>query len=262
MLDSSLQRAVKSLLNVRTTHHPLEEFPNDVMPESVEDAYRIQDTLVKKLGGRAIGWKIGCTSKMAQEATNTDQPFYGRMFAETTYASPGEVSFGNVFSPIVEPEIAFRFGKGLVPRSEPFSVEDVIDALESICPAFEVVDCRYAQGWPNLTLLPTIADNGVHAAFILGEELRDWPSIDRPAIKISAEVNGKFVTDGVGSNALDDPMNCLVWLVNSCTSRGHSILAGDFVTTGNIANKAILAVQGDTVFASFSGLGELTASFA
>ena len=260
MLDSSLERAAQSLLNIRNSHRPLEAFPNDAVPGSVEDAYSIQDALVRKIEGKSIGWKIGCTSKMAQKSTNTDQPFYGRMFAETTYVSPGEVGFENVFAPIVEPEIAFRFGEDLTPKSGPFSVADVSAAIESICPAFEVVDCRYAKGWP-ITLLPTIADNGVHAAFILGEELKDWSSIDRPAIQVSLEVNGKFETDGSGSNALDDPMNCLVWLVNSCTSRGHSILAGDFVTTGNTANKAIHAKRGDAISASFSGLGELTVTF-
>ena len=109
---------------------------------------------------------------MAQESTNTDQPFYGRMFAETTHESPGEISFENVFAPIVEPEIAFRFGKELTPGSGPFSVEDVSDAVDTICPAFEIVDCRYAHRLP-ITLFPTIADNGVHAAFIMGEELKD-----------------------------------------------------------------------------------------
>jgi 2-keto-4-pentenoate hydratase len=259
-MDISFERAADSLAEVRTSHRPLESFPDEATPGSVEDAYGIQDVLVKKLGGRIVGWKIGCTSKMAQESTNTDQPFYGRMFAETTHVSPGEVSFENVFAPIVEPEIAFRFGKDLTPGSGPFSVEDVSDAIDCIFPAFEIVDCRYAHGWP-ITLFPTIADNGVHAVFIMGEELKDWLSIDRPAIKISAEVNGTFITDGVGTNALEDPMNCLMWLVNSCTSREHSILAGDFVTTGNTANKAILAEPGDTVVASFSGLGDLQVRF-
>ena len=261
MVDTFLERAAESLLSVRAGGHALASFPSGTMPESIEDAYSIQDILVNKIGSKSIGWKIGCTSKMAQEATNTDQPFYGRMFADTTFASPGRISFSKVFAPIVEPEIAFRFGKDVTPEMGPFSVEDISDAIDSICPALEVVDCRYADGWP-IALLPTIADNGVHAAFILGEELGDWPSIDRPSIQVSAEVNGKFETDGVGSNALDDPMNCLVWLANSCTSRGHSILAGDFVTTGNTANKAILPKPGDTVTASFDGLGNLEISFA
>ena len=260
MADNSFETAARSLAEVRSQHRALESFPAGSTPASVEDAYRVQDTLVNQLGGKLVGWKIGCTSKMAQESTNTDQPFYGRMFAETTHESPGEISFENVFAPIVEPEIAFRFGKELTPGSGPFSVEDVSDAVGSICPAFEIVDCRYAHGWP-ITLFPTIADNGVHAAFIMGEELKDWLAVDRPAIAVSAAVNGAFVTDGVGANALDDPMNCLVWLVNSCTSRGHSISAGDLVTTGNIAKKAIPAEPGDTVVASFSGLGEITVSF-
>jgi len=260
MTDDSVETAARRLAEVRSQHLSLESFPAGSVPRSVEGAYRIQDTLVNQLGGKLVGWKIGCTSKMAQESTNTDQPFYGRMFADTTHESPGVISFEKVFAPIVEPEIAFRFGKDLMPGRGPFGVEDVSGAIDSICPAFEIVDCRYAHGWP-ITLFPTIADNGVHAEFIMGEELKDWRSVDRPAIAISAEVNGAFVTNGVGANALDDPMHCLVWLVNSCTSRGHSISAGDLVTTGNIANKAITPDLGDTVVAAFSGLGEVKVRF-
>ena len=261
MADNAFEIAALSLVEVRSQHRSLKSFPEGSSPTSVEDAYKIQDTLVNQLGGKSVGWKIGCTSKMAQESTNTDQPFYGRMFADSTHEGSGEISFDNVFAPIVEPEIAFRFGKDMAPGDGSFSAEDVSDAIDSICPAFEIVDCRYAHGWP-ITLFPTIADNGVHAAFIMGEELQEWRSVDRPAIKVSAQTNGEFVTDGVGANALDDPMNCLVWLVNSCTSRGHSISAGDLVTTGNIANKAILAKSGDTIIASFSGLGSVKVSFA
>ena len=44
-------------------------------PSGIDDAYAIQDTLLAKIEERPSGWKVGCTSKMAQEHTKTDEPF-------------------------------------------------------------------------------------------------------------------------------------------------------------------------------------------
>ena len=70
------------------------------------------------------------------------------------------------------------------------------------------------------------------------------------------------MTDGVGANALDDPLNALVWLANSCTARGHSIKAGEIVTTGNTVTAPIFAKPGNTVVATFGDLGGVQVSFA
>ena len=109
--------------------------------------------------------------------------------------------------------------------------------------------------------MPTVADNGVHAAFVVGEEVTDWRAVNRPEIAVTAEVDGNVVTDGVGANALDDPLNALVWLANSCTSRGQSISAGEIVTTGNTVRDPIFAKPGDTVVATFGDIGSVQVSF-
>ena len=65
MADNSFETAARSLAEVRSQHRALESFLAGSTPTSVEDAYRVQDTLVNQLGGKLVGWKIGCTSKMA-----------------------------------------------------------------------------------------------------------------------------------------------------------------------------------------------------
>ncbi|MDP6951629.1 MAG: fumarylacetoacetate hydrolase family protein, partial [Alphaproteobacteria bacterium] len=116
-------------------------------------------------------------------------------------------------------------------------------------------------GWP-IGIRPTVADNGVHAAFVLGEEISDWHAIDRPGIAVSVAVNGETLTDGSGANALDDPVNALVWLANAATARGQRLAAGAVITTGNTANQAVFATPGDSAVARFSGLGEVRVDFA
>ena len=248
---------LNDLLEVRKAHRA---YSGEAIPQSIEQAYELQDSLVEALDGNIIGWKIGCTSKMAQEMSNTDEPFYGRMFGPTTFSTPAEVPYISFFSPIVEPEIAFRFGRDLKSSNDPYTANDVIDAVVSIFPAIEIVDCRYSVGWP-IGILPTVSDNGVHAAFIHGEETLDWRAVNRAEVPVTAKVNGSIFTDGVGSNALDDPLNALVWLANSCRKRGHNIQAGDIVTTGNTVTKAIFAQPGDHVVATFGELGEVSVRF-
>ena len=77
---------------------------------------------------------------------------------------------------------------------------------------------------------------------------------------VSHVVNG--LPAAVGANALDDPVNALVWLANRCTGRGHTLRAGEVITTGNTAGKPVFARPGDDVRATFGELGEVRVIFA
>ncbi len=46
---------------------------------------------------------------------------------------------------VVEPELAFRMGASLPPRSAPCAAREVQAAIESLHPAFEVPDSRFAD---------------------------------------------------------------------------------------------------------------------
>lgn len=239
---------------------PIGEIPAGMLPDA-EAAYRVQRTLVGELGRRPTGWKVGCTNAWAQRMTGTDEPFYGRMFAETTHASPARLDSGNLFDPIVEPEIAFRLGADLAPEGAPYGPGEAGAAVAALLPAIEVVDCRYAVGWPA-DLVRTIADNGVHACFVAGPEAPAWEEVDRPAVSVVLEVNGERVCGGSGANALGDPLDVLAWIANKCAAHGVTLRAGEIVTTGNIADSAVHAKPGDTAVADFGPLGRVEAAFA
>ena len=137
MNNDSVRLAVEALLQVRKLHRASND---EAAAQSLNQAYEIQAVLAEKIGDNFVGWKIGCTSKMAQEMSNTDEPFYGRMFAPTTFGSPATLDFATFFAPIVEPEIAFRFGSELMPRNSPYGKYDVMDAVDAMYPAIEIVE--------------------------------------------------------------------------------------------------------------------------
>jgi 2-keto-4-pentenoate hydratase len=252
--------AISSLLRARDSGQGVGEFPAGSAPSSIDEAYAIQDGLVETLAREPYGWKVGCTSRLAQAMSNTDEPIFGRMFVDSTFDSPATVPMTDVMAPIVEPEIAFRLSRDLMPDEGPQTAESIVEAVDAMCAAIEVVDCRYARGWP-IAIEPTIADNGVHAVFVLGTAAADWRAINRAAVRMHAVVNGEIVTEGIGANALDDPINGLVWLANRFRSRRRTLARGEVVTTGNTANAAIFAKAGDEVIIRFAELGDVELQF-
>ena len=229
-------------------------------PADLEAAYAIQDALAARIGAAPIGWKIGCTSAMAQRISRVDEPFFGRMFAQDAADGPARIALERFHNPILEPEIAFRMARGLPAAGAPYDEAAVADAVGAVFPAVEMVDSRYERAW-RINIRETVADNGVHAYFVRGKEAADWRVIDRPRIPLAVSVDGVPTARGMGANALGDPMNALVWLANALARRGLALAAGDLATTGNVCDDPVVPEPGQTICADFGPLGSVEVAF-
>ncbi len=246
------------LMAARSGGAPINALPGP--PGDIEAAYALQDALVDRIAKPQNGWKIGCTSAMAQRISRVNEPFFGRMFTHSTTDSPAAIPHAAFHNPIVEPEIAFRMARDLPASGAPYDEDTVSDAVAAMFPAIEIVDSRYEQAW-GINIRETIADNGVHGFFIRGAELAEWRGVDRKTVPLRVTTNGGFTADGIGANALEDPLNALVWLANALARRGLSLAAGDLVTTGNICNDPVRPSLNDAVIADFGALGTVEITF-
>ena len=75
-------------------------------------------------------------------------------------------------------------------------------------------------------------------------------------IVIDDGLNGRVVASGVGSAALDHPLNSVAWLARKLGEYGRSLRAGELVMTGSLVRQFPLA-PGDHARASFSGIGRV-----
>jgi len=73
--------------------------------------------------------------------------------------------------------------------------------------------------------------------------------------------NGQVVGTGAGGAVLGSPLSSLVWLANTVGARGVTLEAGQVVLPGSVCAMVPIAA-GDTVTATFAGLGTVTARFA
>ena len=226
------------------------------MPKNVDEAYLIQDEVVKSFDYNSIGWKVGCTTEMAQKFSGMTEPFSGIMFDETTFLTSNLDIKCVMNKPIIEPELCFEIGENIIDIGELYNKENILKYIKSIFPVIEIVDARYQKGW-DIKALETISDNGVHSILVKGEKISDWNSYDRLNSIINLYVDNKLICSGRGRNVLNDPLNSICWLANKLIARGKFIKAGEIITTGNTLDKPIFAKPNTLIFANFEGLGDV-----
>ena len=95
--------------------------------------------------GSLFGWKIAATSEAGQKHINVAGPLAGRIFAERVVPDGGTASMAGNEMRVGEPEFAFRMGRGLPPRATPYSVDEVLRAVDTLHPAIELPDSRFAD---------------------------------------------------------------------------------------------------------------------
>jgi len=123
-------------------------------------------TRLEELAGPGFGWKIGATTATARAFLGVEEPFPGRMFAQFRHAEGELIPADSVILPVAEPEFAFRMARDLDPAVE-HTLEDVLDAVDSMLLAVEMPDSRY-KDYANVGINQILADSGYSKRFIAG----------------------------------------------------------------------------------------------
>src|SRR6267142_1579431 len=224
------------------------------------EGYAIQAALEKYSTTHLFGWKIAATSAAGQKHINVDGPMAGRILAETVIADGGTASMAGNEMRVAEPEFAFRMRTDLPARSTPYTMQQVLDAVDTLHPAIEIPDSRF-KDFVGAGAAQIIADNACAHQFVLGPPTTaDWRALDLVKEKPVVSLRGQqFIGDG--KNVLGDPRIALAWLANELRQLGVTLKAGRVVTTGTC--HAPLPIQaGDFFAADFGVLGKVSVGFA
>lgn len=228
-------------------------------PQNRAEGYAIQAELERRSNGSVFGWKIAATSEAGQKHINVAGPLAGRIMSDTLIADGGTAAMKGNEMRVGEPEFAFRMGRDLPPRAGPYTAREVLDAVQTLHPAIEIPDSRFAD-FVSAGEAQLIADNACAHRFVLGTATSaDWRAMDlieeRPQITLRGE---RYV--GHGRNVLGDPRVALAWLANELSGLGITLRAGQVVTTGTCHPP--LPIQASDEFAAdFGVLGKVSVRF-
>jgi 2-keto-4-pentenoate hydratase len=251
--------AVAALIEARRSQVPLAGLPEDCRPATLDDGYAIQEAFVASFGQAVAGWKIGATAEASQRLFGVGEPFYGPVLAPLVFASPAELPAADFPMRGIECEFAFQLAADFEPRERPYTPEEAAERVSAPIPAIEVVSPRLDD--PRRYGAPSaIADCGLNGGLVLGPPSFDWQSLDLTAHEVRLTIDGEVKTTGTGALVLGHPLNSLAWFVNRYTARGHTLPAGQIVTTGSTTGLVILE-PGQTATGDFGALGKVSVAF-
>ena len=184
----------------------------------------------------------------------------GRILSETVIPDGGTASMAGNEMRVGEPEFAFRMARGSAAAIQPYTVQQVLDAVGTLHPAIEIPDSRFSD-FVSAGAAQIIADNACAHLFVLGAPTAsNWRALDlveeKPVIKLRGQ---RFI--GHGKNVLGDPRIALAWLANELSLLGVTLRAGEVVTTGT-CHPPLPIQSGDLFEADFGTIGKVSVGFS
>jgi len=259
MTSDRLATLAGDLRRASETRTPIAPLTAEHVDLTMADAYAIQLANVAAVvtgGRRVVGRKVGLTSKAMQDQLGVSEPDFGTLLDDMVVLDGGAVAVDRLLQPRVEAEIGMLLGTDLAGPG--VTLHDALASISRVVPALEIIDSRIAD-W-KITLADTIADNGSSGLVVLGTAPISPAGIDLRLVGVLVALNGEVVEHGLGYAALGHPAACLAWLANKLGEFGESLHAGDIVLPGSL-HRSFDVSAGDTVTATFAGLGSVTVRF-
>jgi len=266
MLDSfAISAAARQLGEAERTRMQIPLFSELYPRMHMDDAYAIQAEWVRQkvaAGDGIVGWKIGLTSKAMQAALSIDIPDSGVLLESMLFDSGVSIPPDRFIQPRIEAEIAFMTRAPLDPAR--LAPAEILEAIEYVAPALEILDTRIHRRDPKSgrlrTVLDTIADNAANAGVVLGEPVHDFRNLDLRWIGAIVSRNGEVEETGLGAGVLGNPLTSVAWLVQRLADYGDRVEAGQLVLAGSFV-RPVEAPSGSRIDGDFGKFGRVTCIF-
>ncbi len=260
-MENATQEAARLLWAARQQGAVIDALPGALRPHTEAEGHAIQAALPAVAQDSVVGWKIAATSAAGQAHIQVDGPLAGRILSGFLHPMGSTLSLQGNRMRVVEPEFAFRMGADLPPREAPYTEAEVMAAVATLHPAFELPDSRYAD-FTRAGKAQLIADDSCAGRFLFGPAAPPtWRDMGLAAHPVHATVKGadgqpRYVRDGEGRALLGDPRIALTWLANELSALGIGLKAGDWASCGTCM-VPLQIHEGDRVVADYGVLGKI-----
>ena len=266
MLDlKTIDELARRLDRAERTRTQIRQFSLEFPGIAIDDAYAIQKAWIAiKVGaGRTIkGHKIGLTSKAMQYSSNISEPDYGALMDDMFFADGSDLPMERFIVPRLEVELAFILGKRL--KGPGCTIFDVLNAVDFVTPAIEIIDARIHQVDPETKLtrkvMDTISDNAANAGIVMGGRPFKPLEADMRWVSALCYRNGVIEETGVAAGVLSHPALGVAWLANKLAPYGEGLEAGEVILGGSFT-RPVYAKSGDTFHIDYGSFGSISCRF-
>ncbi|KGJ16727.1 2-keto-4-pentenoate hydratase [Paracoccus sanguinis] len=182
--------------------------------------------------GKPVGWKVGFTSKPAQEKFGVTAPVAGQLFADMIKTDGASVSMKGSRAPFFEADLIVTVKDAAINSAK--TREEAAAALDEVVPFIEIPDMALTRGLAPTGLLMAAYGvmpwRGVEGTGVKIADLAD-PVADLAALTVDLKEGGKTVAEGKGEMLLGHPLDVVLWLVG----QGVTLAPGDAISLGSLS---------------------------
>jgi 2-oxo-hept-3-ene-1,7-dioate hydratase len=266
MLSQTIIKALAQELDAaERSRTSVQHFSKRYPEMSIDDGYAIQKEWVQlkiAQGRKALGHKIGLTSRAMQVAAQITEPDFGTLLDDMFFPEGSDIPLDRFIAPKVEVELAFILKKKLEGTS--VSIVDVLNATDYVVPSIEIIDARIErvdrESKTMRKVFDTISDNAANAGIITGGRPVKPDAVDLRWCSALLYKNGVIEETGVAAGVLNHPATGIAWLANRLGAKGVALEAGQTVLAGSFTRPVDVA-RGDVFHADYGVLGNIAFRF-
>ena len=230
------------------------------MPDRRQLEAGLQRQLDALGAGAPAGWKVGLTSGTARDSMGEGFRPFGHIHSERVFDSGARIPLAGMCRPGIENELCFRLGRVL---EGPVSRSQVIDAVASVAPAFELIERRLP---PSAGQDEHLADNLAQWGIVVGEERQfDWECFPFSGLAVALHRDGEAVQQVAADGHIDDHFSSIAALAAQLAAFGRRIEAGARIITGSFTKQAVAGpcrYGGDFDAGEGKGIGRVAMEYA
>lgn len=204
------------------------------MPQSLEEAYLIQDAAIGLWPDAISGWKVGRIVGADEQRLGVDR-LAGPIFKSSIRTAQSDAPipvFKNGFA-AVEGEVVIILGADAPVGKSDWTTQEAAALIHSIAAGVEIASSPFS-GINESGPLVTISDFGNNFGLIIGQEIPDWREFKYDAWQCETFIDGISVGKDSPANIPGGPIESLRFLLTISAERGLPLKKGMAVSTGAI----------------------------
>lgn len=230
-MTDHINSVAAALIKARQEKAGLAVYPGP-MPQSLAEAYAIQDAALK-LDGRGVGgWKLGRIAPQFEEALGASR-FAGPIFADEIVMAGDDVPDMAIFAQgfgAAESEFMICLDDVGSGDYDALSIRDVV---RDVRVGVEIASSPF-QGIGQHGPVVTASDFGNNKSLLLGPEIANWRDADILNMAVETWIDGERIGAATAAAMLDGPFGAAAFLVHLLRERGIALPAGTWVSTGAV----------------------------
>lgn len=255
-MTPNAQKISDAFVTARLAGQYLPVYPG-VLPETLSEAYAIQDASIARWPDRVAGWKIGLVPMAYRTSVGADRlagPIFSRL---VQMARPGQTAQLEVFEGgfgAVEAELIFRLAED-VPQDAPIDEAFLRRVAGDLHAGVEIASSPF-PGINALGPICVVTDFGNNHGLLVGPPIPGWRDMAWADIPAKVEIDGVAVGETTAAAIPGGPIGALDFIIKLMRARGLPLKAGDYISTGAVTgvHEAPIGSVSQISFGAFASL--------